>query len=313
VLFGKVDPSGHLPVTFPQNLSQIPTSSPAQFPGVGGQVQYSEGLDIGYRWYDAKHITPLFPFGYGLSYTTFAYSNLQVHGPTGAGGDTTVTATVTNTGSRAGADVAQLYLSDPAAAGEPPRQLAGYKRVSLAAGQAKQVTFTVTPFDEEWWDTSANGWSLSPGTYGVSVGDSSATADLPLQGSFTLASTPGSREVSVSAPSTMTPGSPSTVTVNLTASGTETVPHIKLAVQAPQGWKVAPIGRAAFANVSPGTALTAQFKVTPPADAPNINATIHATAMLGPDLVREAGTMTTVAPSSTTSGSTTTAGTTTGG
>ncbi len=93
-----------------------------------------------------------------------------------------MTATVTNTGSRAGSDVAQLYLADPSAAGEPPRQLAGYKRVTLAAGQSTQVKFKVTPQDEEWWDTSANGWSQSPGTYGVYVGDSSALADLPLQG-----------------------------------------------------------------------------------------------------------------------------------
>ncbi len=74
VLFGKVDPSGHLPVTFPTSLSQVPASTPEQFPGVGGQVLYSEGLDVGYRWYDAKGITPLFPFGFGLSYTKFAFS-----------------------------------------------------------------------------------------------------------------------------------------------------------------------------------------------------------------------------------------------
>ncbi len=294
VLFGKVNPSGHLPVTFPQNLSQVPASTPQQFPGVNGQVQFSEGLDIGYRWYDQKNIAPLFPFGYGLSYTTFGYSNLQVQAPAQPGGDATVSATVTNTGSRAGSDVAQLYLADPSAAGEPPRQLAGYQRVTLGAGQSTQVTFKVTPQDEEWWDTSANGWSQSPGTYGVYVGDSSALADLPLQGSFTLATTAGSREVSVSAPANMTPGSPSTVTVNLTASGTQTLPRATLALQVPQGWTATPVGRASFTNVAPGTALTAQFSVTPASDSPNINATIHATATLGPDLTREAGTSTTV-------------------
>jgi beta-glucosidase len=294
VLFGAVNPSGHLPVTFPQNLSQVPASTPQQFPGVNGTVQFSEGLDIGYRWYDAKNIAPLFPFGYGLSYTTFGYSNLQVQAPSQPGADATVSATVTNTGSRAGSDVAQLYLADPSAAGEPPRQLAGYKRVTLGPGQSTQVKFKVTPQDEEWWDTSANGWSQSPGAYGVYVGDSSALADLPLQGSFTLATTAGSREVSVSAPSTMTPGSPSTVTVNLTASGTQTVPKATLAVQVPQGWTATPIGKASFTNVAPGTALTAQFSVTPAADSPNINATVHATAVLGPDLTREAGTSTAV-------------------
>jgi beta-glucosidase len=294
VLFGKVDPSGHLPVTFPQSLSQVPASTPQQFPGVNGTVQFSEGLDIGYRWYDQKNIAPLFPFGYGLSYTTFGYSNLQVQAPSQPGADATVSATVTNTGSRAGSDVAQLYLADPSAAGEPPRQLAGYQRVTLGAGQSAQVKFKVTPQDEQWWDTSANGWSQSPGTYGVYVGDSSALAGLPLQGSFSLATTAGSREVSVSAPSTMTPGSPSTVTVDLTASGTQTLPLAKLALQLPQGWTATPIGPASFTNVAPGTALTAQFSVTPASDSPNINATIHATATLGPDLTREAGTSTTV-------------------
>ena len=78
VLFGDIDPSGHLPETFPTSLSSIPTASPSQFPGVAGKVDYSEGLDVGYRWYDAKNVTPLFPFGYGLSYTSFAFSDLKV-------------------------------------------------------------------------------------------------------------------------------------------------------------------------------------------------------------------------------------------
>ena len=78
VLFGQVDPSGHLPVTFPEDLSQVPASSPAQFPGVNGEVQYSEGIDVGYRYYDASNETPMFPFGYGLSYTNFSYSHLAV-------------------------------------------------------------------------------------------------------------------------------------------------------------------------------------------------------------------------------------------
>src|SRR5581483_9179452 len=111
---------------------------------------------------------------------------------------------------------------------------------------------------------------------------------------FTLATSPGSREVSLSVPSTMTPGSPSTVTVNLSASGTEALPRATLALQLPQGWTATPVGRTSFTDVAPGTALTAQFSVTPPADSPNINATIHATATLGPDLTREAGTATTV-------------------
>ncbi len=110
VLFGQVNPSGHLPVTFPTSLSEVPASTPAQFPGIvtdptvpTGTVQYSEGIDVGYRWYDAKQLTPLFPFGFGLSYTRFAYSGLRV-GPQSVDGvhDVRVFATVTNVGSRAG-------------------------------------------------------------------------------------------------------------------------------------------------------------------------------------------------------------------
>ena len=78
VLFGDTDPAGHLPVTFPQSLAQVPASSPSQFPGVNGQVDYSEGIDVGYRYYDSHNETPLFPFGYGLSYTTFRFSHLRV-------------------------------------------------------------------------------------------------------------------------------------------------------------------------------------------------------------------------------------------
>jgi beta-glucosidase len=295
VLFGKTDPGGHLPVTFPQSLSQVPASTPAQWPGVNGQVDFSEGLDIGYRWYDAKNIAPMFPFGYGLSYTTFSYSNLRIRkSPDGATGDTTVSATVTNTGSRAGSDVAQLYLQDPAAAVEPPRQLAGFERVTLAPGQSQRVTFTITPRSEEWWDQSSGGWTQSPGTYGVSVGDSSATANLPLQGSYALARTPGARQVTVSAPATMTPGQPSTVTVSLSPSGNQTLNQVRLALQLPQGWTAQPLSRTRFTDVAPGTAPSAKFSVVPDSQSPNLNATVHATATLGPDLARQAGVNTTV-------------------
>ncbi|MYS24828.1 MULTISPECIES: glycoside hydrolase family 3 C-terminal domain-containing protein, partial [unclassified Streptomyces] len=185
LLFGDVNPSGHLPVTFPTSLSQVPASTTAQWPGANGVVNYSEGLDVGYRWYDAKNVTPLFPFGFGLSYTTFSYSNLQV----GAlvNGQATVTATVTNTGSRAGADVAQLYIGDPGAAGEPPHQLKGFQRISLNPGASGTVTFTVSNHDLASWSTSANNWVASAGTYQILVGDSSRS--LPLSGSLNLSTT----------------------------------------------------------------------------------------------------------------------------
>ena len=158
VLFGNYDPSGHLTVTFPTSLSQVPASTTAQWPGTGGTVQYSEGIDVGYRWYDSQDLTPLFPFGYGLSYTTFSFSNLQV-GSLTAGGSATVTATVTNTGSRSGADVAQLYVDDPSASGQPPLQLEGFQRVSLAAGASTTVTFSLTQQNLQYWNSSSNAWA----------------------------------------------------------------------------------------------------------------------------------------------------------
>ena len=185
VLFGAVDPSGHLPVTFPANLSQVPASTPAQFPGVNGKVLYSEGIDVGYRYYDAQHETPLFPFGYGLSYTSFRFSDLRISGQ--AGRQVAVSATITNTGRVAGSDVAQLYLSDPAAATEPPRQLKGFQKVTLRPGQSATVRFSLNGHDLSYWNSAANRWVAPAGQFGVYLGDSSALAGLPLHGGFTLA------------------------------------------------------------------------------------------------------------------------------
>jgi beta-glucosidase len=294
VLFGQTDPGGHLPVTFPSSLSQVPASTTAQFPGNGSTVQYSEGIDVGYRWYDAKSVTPLFPFGYGLSYTTFSFSNLQVSpGTVNGTQDVQVSAMVTNTGQRAGSDVAQLYLGDPSASGEPPRQLAGFQRVSLTPGQSAQVSFTVTPQEMSWWDDSANGWTQTEGTYGLYVGDSSDLSGLPLQGTFTMAATPAARQVVITAPSTMQPGQAATVQVQLSASGDETVPDVQLALQLPQGWTATPVGPTEFTSVAPGTAPTATFQVTPPSYAPNASAVVHATATMG-NMTREAGVSITV-------------------
>jgi beta-glucosidase len=289
VLFGQTDPGGHLPVTFPASLSQVPASTTAQFPGNGSQVQYSEGIDVGYRWYDANNIAPLFPFGFGLSYSTFSFSNLQITPATVDGTqDVQVSATVTNTGQQAGSDVAQLYLGDPSASGEPPRQLTGFRRVNLAPGAAAQVSFTITPQDMSWWDDSANGWTQTEGTYGLYVGDSSAPADLPLQGTFTMAATPAARPVVITAPSTMQPGQAATVQVQLTASGDETLPEVQLALQLPQGWTAVPVGPTDFTSVAPGTTPTATFQVTPPSYAPNTSTVVHATATIG-NMTRESG------------------------
>jgi beta-glucosidase len=177
VLFGDVDPSGHLPETFPVALSDGPLRTPLQYPGVKGQVDHSEGLLVGYRWYTAKHIKPMFPFGFGLSYTSFKFSKLTVR-PHGS--SALVRFTLTNTGARAGADVAQLYVGDPRSTGEPPEQLAGFKRIALAPGQHATVTITVAGRAFSYWQTSRHRWRTAPGCYAVMVGDSSAS--LPLHG-----------------------------------------------------------------------------------------------------------------------------------
>jgi beta-glucosidase len=294
VLFGRTDPGGHLPVTFPASLSQVPASTTAQFPGNGSTVQYSEGVNVGYRWYDARNVTPLFPFGYGLSYTHFSFSQLSVSRQVTDGTqDVRVSAVVTNTGHRAGSEIAQLYLGDPPGTGEPPRQLAGFQRVSLGPGASARVSFVLTPQQESWWDDAAGGWTQTAGQYQVYVGDSSALADLPLRGSFTMSATPGARQVTVSAPSVMRPGQAATVRVTLTAAGTATLPGVRLALQLPQGWRAVPAGPAVSGPVAPGQAVAVRFLVTPPGYAPDATAVVHATATAG-GWLREAGANVTV-------------------
>jgi hypothetical protein len=184
LIFGTVDPSGKLPVTFPSTLSQVPAQTTAQWPGTSTGVTYSEGVNIGYRWYQSQNITPQFPFGYGLSYTKFSFSNLKV-GAFNANGSATVTATITNTGPVAGADVAQMYVGDPAASQDPPEQLAGFQRTTLTPGQTATMSFPLTIHDLASWSAADNAWEAQAGTYSISVGDSSAT--LPLTGSTSLA------------------------------------------------------------------------------------------------------------------------------
>ncbi|HEY3609118.1 MAG TPA: glycoside hydrolase family 3 C-terminal domain-containing protein [Pseudonocardiaceae bacterium] len=184
LLFGKVDPSGKLPLTFPVSPGDVPASTPAQYPGVNGTATFSEGVFVGYRHYDASNIAPLFPFGFGLSYTSFAFSHLTVG--RGAHGAVTVTAKVTNTGSRAGAEVAQLYVGDPSSSAvpEPPDQLQGFVKVSLAPGQTRRVSFTLTSRSFSFWDTASSSWRVAGGTYHLNVGDSSRS--LPLTASIHL-------------------------------------------------------------------------------------------------------------------------------
>jgi beta-glucosidase len=185
VLFGSVDPSGHLPVTFPASLARSPVSSPSRFPGVSGKVRYTEGRNIGYRWWVDTGHKPLFPFGYGLSYTRFRFGRPAVKVAGSASSPVvTVRERVTNTGHVAGADVAQLYLAFPARVHEPKRQLAAYHRVSLKAGKHVTITFRIHGLQLSYF--AAHGWTIPAGHFHVYVGDSSARAQLGPAVSFRL-------------------------------------------------------------------------------------------------------------------------------
>ena len=178
ILFGDVNPSARLPETFPRSRSQIPTRTTKQYPGVNDRAgiphaSYSEGLLVGYRWYDAKRIAPLFPFGFGLSYTTFDYGELRLlAGQTGAA-LATATFKVTNSGHRAGADVPQLYIDDPAASREPPKQLKAFARIALRPGASAQVSFQIDRRALSYWDSRTQAWAVARGCYRVLVGHSS--------------------------------------------------------------------------------------------------------------------------------------------
>ncbi|MCU1681243.1 MAG: bglK [Amycolatopsis sp.] len=180
LLFGDANFSGKLPVTFPNSLNDVPAHTPQQWPGQNGSVQYSEGLNVGYRWYDSQNITPMFPFGFGLSYTTFGYQNLTVSAPDGSGA-VSVGFDLTNTGSRAGTEVPQVYVGQPAGVGEPPKALHGFQRVTLNAGQTQHVTISLDARSFQYWN---NGWVNASGVNTVSVGSSSR--DLKLTGQVTI-------------------------------------------------------------------------------------------------------------------------------
>jgi beta-glucosidase len=170
VLFGDVNPSGHLPVTFPRDASQGPATHWWEYPGDGRTVAYSEGVLVGYRWYDAHAQEPLFAFGHGLSYTTFAFAGLAVDG---AGASRKVRVVVQNTGQRAGAEVVQLYLGMPAAAAEPPQLLKGFQKVFLRPGESRTVALELPDETLKVFDDASGAWRLISGTYHVMVGASS--------------------------------------------------------------------------------------------------------------------------------------------
>ncbi len=173
VLFGDANPSGHLPTTLGARRENYPDYP--NFPGVKGRVNYVEGIYVGYRAFDKRGIAPLFPFGHGLSYTTFRIDNLKLSAPTlTAGGTLTATARVTNTGARAGAQVVQLYVRDLSPkVDKAVRELKGFKKVALQPGQSALVTLPLRARDFAWCDAPAKGWRVDAGQYEIAVGDSS--------------------------------------------------------------------------------------------------------------------------------------------
>lgn len=181
VLTGAVNPGGHLPITFPKDESQLPNPELTGFgkpEGSAETITYPEGAKVGYRWYAAKGLKPLFPFGYGLSYTSFAYSDLRLSG----GAAPKVSVTVTNSGKRAGSDVPQLYLT--ARNGEKIERLVGFDRVELRPGESRTVSMTIDPRLLADW--TGKGWTVQPGTYSFAAGHSATdfvlTGDVKLSG-----------------------------------------------------------------------------------------------------------------------------------
>lgn len=168
VLAGDVNPSGHLPVTFPTSMAKSAVPSNAQWPGIGLTSSYSEGLQVGYRFNHATGTKPLFPFGFGLSYTSYSYRRAAV---VHRGSGYIVSVVVTNTGHRVGTDVVQVYLTHPQAAHEPPGQLAAFADVILNPGESQLVNLTIG--DKQLETFQDRGWTMVPGKYRIAVGNSS--------------------------------------------------------------------------------------------------------------------------------------------
>lgn len=173
ILFGDASPSGKLPVTFPKRWEDSPAYG--HYPGVNLKVDYAEGIYVGYRYFDTKNVEPQFPFGYGLSYTTFEYSNLKVANQLGnVGRDAVVTVDIRNRGKRAGAEVVQLYVHDGhSKIDRPVRELKGFQRVELKPGESRTVTFKLDQASLSYWNPATKTWQAEPGAFEVQVGASS--------------------------------------------------------------------------------------------------------------------------------------------
>ncbi|MFE7777931.1 beta-glucosidase [Streptomyces sp. NPDC057445] len=182
LLYGDTNPSGKLTQTFPAAEDSHPMAkNPRRFPGVDGKQEYSEGVHVGHRWYEKEGVTPLFPFGHGLSYTSFAYRDLAVERTADGAA---VRVTVRNTGGRTGKEVVQVYLGPSALVTAPQAvsKLAGYTKVTLAAGQEKRITVPVDARQLKYWDARGHAWQDAPGARAVAVG--SSASDIRLTGSL---------------------------------------------------------------------------------------------------------------------------------
>lgn len=173
LLYGDANPSGRLPETFPHRLPDTPAY--LNFPGDGETVQYAEGVYVGYRYYDAKEMDVRFPFGHGLSYTTFSYGDVRLSQCELKEGESlTVTVDVTNTGDCAGKETVQLYVQDcTGTPGRPPRELKGFQKISLAPGETKPVSFTLNSRSLAFYHTESGGWYAAGGTYQIVLAHSS--------------------------------------------------------------------------------------------------------------------------------------------
>ena len=178
VLFGEVNPAGRLPQTWPVRLEDNPAY--INYPGENGQVHYGEGIFVGYRYYDKKKIKPLFPFGYGLSYTTFKYSNLLLPNKEIAPGDRIeVQVDVQNTGKTFGQEVVQVYIQDTEATLiRPEKELKAFTKIGLAPGETETITFNLTPDSLAYYDPAQNSWVAEAGEFRVLVGSSAEAIHL---------------------------------------------------------------------------------------------------------------------------------------
>ena len=193
LLFGVANPSGKLPVTFPASDAQLPRPVIPQPPDgtTPFDVHYSEGYNVGYKWFDANGLTPLFPFGFGLSYTAFSFTNpAVVNNLSSSSPNFQVSFTLANTGAISGAEVAQVYLGMPDSLNEPPRRLIGWQKTRLDPGASQSVTIEIDQNDSShpmsYWDTASNTWKVAPGTYTVYLGNSSAATNLVTAGTITV-------------------------------------------------------------------------------------------------------------------------------